>query len=100
MYGELSAAQIESLLYAEVHRASSCTDGVQPYVVPISYLYDGKHLYGYTRDGKKLQMMRAHPLVCVQVERIQEITDWQSVIAWGTFEELTGAAAERRGSGS
>jgi hypothetical protein len=42
--------------------------------------------------------MRAHPTVCVQVDHISDITDWESVIARGLFEELhrdEAAAAQR-----
>jgi uncharacterized protein len=95
MYGELTASQVEALLHAEVTAHLGCMDGTRPYVVPVSYYYDGKYVYGYTRDGMKLRMMRAHPLVCVQVERIEEIRNWRSVVAWGAFEELTGAEAEQ-----
>ena len=94
MYGKLTASQIEALLHAEVTAHLGCMDGTRPYVVPISYYYDGRYLYGYTQDGMKLGMMRTHPLVCVQVEQIEKITNWRSVVAWGTFEELTGAEAD------
>jgi nitroimidazol reductase NimA-like FMN-containing flavoprotein (pyridoxamine 5'-phosphate oxidase superfamily) len=94
MYGELSATQIETLLRAEVTAHLGCFDGNRPYVVPISYLYDRTYVYGFTREGMKLRAMRAHPLVCVQVERVDGITNWRSVVAWGTFEELAGAEAE------
>jgi nitroimidazol reductase NimA-like FMN-containing flavoprotein (pyridoxamine 5'-phosphate oxidase superfamily) len=93
MYGELSARQIETLLHEVGTAHLGCFDGDRPYVVPVSYLYDGTYVYGYTRDGKKLRAMRARPLVCVQVERIDGITNWQSVVAWGTFEELAGPEA-------
>jgi nitroimidazol reductase NimA-like FMN-containing flavoprotein (pyridoxamine 5'-phosphate oxidase superfamily) len=43
----------------------------------------------------KLRMMRAHPNVCLQVERITDITNWESVIAWGMFEELHGDEAAK-----
>lgn len=45
-------------------------------------------------DGTKLRAMRSHPAVCSEVEHIDDLTHWQSVIAWGTFEELHGADAE------
>lgn len=98
MYGELSGTQIEDLLRREVVGHLGCCGGGRPYVVPITYAYDGAHIYGYTREGMKLRMMRAHPTVCVQVDHITGIVEWESVIAWGLFEELQGeeAAAARR----
>jgi nitroimidazol reductase NimA-like FMN-containing flavoprotein (pyridoxamine 5'-phosphate oxidase superfamily) len=93
MYGEMSVARIEDLLRGQIVGHLGCYGGGRPYIVPITYAYDGAHLYGYTREGMKLRMMRAHPNVCVQVERITNITDWESVIAWGMFEELHGDEA-------
>jgi nitroimidazol reductase NimA-like FMN-containing flavoprotein (pyridoxamine 5'-phosphate oxidase superfamily) len=98
MYGELSGTQIDALLRREMVGHLGCYGGGRPYVVPITYAYDGAHIYGYTREGMKLRMMRAHPTVCVQVDHITGIIEWKSVIAWGTFEELHGeeARAARR----
>lgn len=95
MYGELDAEQIEHLLRIESVGHLGCYGQGRPYVVPITYAYDGRYVYGYTREGMKLRLMRDHPTVCLQVDRIEGFTRWQSVIAWGTFEELHGEDAER-----
>jgi len=42
-------------------------------------------------DGTKLAAMRAHPQVCVEVEHVDDLSNWRSVIAWGTFEECRDA---------
>ena len=34
----------------------------QPYIVPIYFSYDGKHLYGVTTLGQKIEWMRSNPL--------------------------------------
>jgi len=34
--------------------------------------------------------MRVNPEICFQVDQIKNLADWQSVVAWGTFEELHG----------
>jgi len=39
--------------------------------------------------------MRANPRVCFEVESLRSMVDWESVISWGTFEELEGAEAHR-----
>ena len=39
--------------------------------------------------------MRENPSVCLQVDRIADISHWQSVVAWGTYEELHGDEADR-----
>lgn len=63
------------------------------YVVPITFVAEGNWIYGHTRQGKKIEMMRANPKVCLQVEDMQSRTQWKSVIVWGTFHELKGERA-------
>jgi nitroimidazol reductase NimA-like FMN-containing flavoprotein (pyridoxamine 5'-phosphate oxidase superfamily) len=41
----------------------------------------------------KLRLLRANPQVCFQVERIENLANWVSVIAWGEFEEMPDDAA-------
>ena len=38
-------------------------------------------------------MMRSSPAVCFEVDEIADMANWKSVIAWGRYEELTGALA-------
>lgn len=90
MLGELTAAQIEDLLHSEVIARLGCISDGQVYVVPVSYVYDGTYIWGHGMDGRKLQSMRAHPEVCVEVEHFEDMSNWRSVIAWGTFEECQG----------
>jgi len=90
MLGELDATQIEDLLRAEVIARIGCIDDGRVYVVPVSYAYDGTYLWGHGMDGAKLRAMRADPRVCVEVEHVDDLSNWRSVIAWGTFEECHG----------
>jgi nitroimidazol reductase NimA-like FMN-containing flavoprotein (pyridoxamine 5'-phosphate oxidase superfamily) len=95
MLGELTRDQIEHLLHSEVVGRIGCHAEGRTYVVPVNYAYDGHFLYGHAADGMKLRMMRANPEVCFQVDHRTSLADWQSVIAWGTFEELQGSDATR-----
>lgn len=38
-------------------------------------------------------MMRKNPAVCFEVDRVEDLGNWRSVIATGLFEELTGREA-------
>jgi nitroimidazol reductase NimA-like FMN-containing flavoprotein (pyridoxamine 5'-phosphate oxidase superfamily) len=70
-----------------------CYHDGKVYVTPISYVYDGgDYVYGHSADGMKLRMLRAHPQVCFQVDHIENLANWISVIVWGEFEEVTGDA--------
>ena len=63
--------------------------------MPISYAYDGEAIYGHSLDGLKLRMMRENPDVCFQIDSVDGVNNWRSVIAWGRYEELTGPDAMR-----
>ncbi|QEN13818.1 pyridoxamine 5'-phosphate oxidase family protein [Mycolicibacterium sp. ELW1] len=91
MLGELDDRQIEEILHAEVIARLGCIADGQVYVVPVTYVYDGTYVYGHSMDGAKLLAMRTHPQVCVEVEQVDDLSNWRSVIAWGVFEECEGA---------
>jgi uncharacterized protein len=95
MLGELTTEQIEHLLHSEVVGRLGCHAEGRTYVVPVNYAYDGEFLYGQAAEGLKLRMLRANPEVCFEVDRRSGLSEWQSVIAWGTFEELDGPDALR-----
>lgn len=93
MLGSLSAAEIEDLLGTELVARIGCHAEGRTYVVPITYAYDGEALIGHSVDGLKLRMMRQNPEVSVEVDHINDLANWQSVIARGRFEELLGPVA-------
>jgi nitroimidazol reductase NimA-like FMN-containing flavoprotein (pyridoxamine 5'-phosphate oxidase superfamily) len=88
MLGELNELQIEDLLTSlPVGRIGCHTDGVT-YIVPINYVYEDDTIYAHSKDGMKIQIMRKNPDVCFQVDAIDDLLNWESVIAWGKFEEI------------
>ena len=88
MLGDLTFSQIENLLYSQrIGRLGCQSDGIT-YVVPITYAYDGTYIYGHTKEGMKIDMMRKNPKVCLEVDDMENMSNWRSVIAWGEFEEL------------
>ena len=89
MYGELNEMQIEHLLLSQSIGHLGCTDGKKPYVLPITYLYDTGYIYSQTWAGKKLDIMRINPLVCLEVYRHTDMFNYESAIVWGQFEELS-----------
>ncbi|HLK15460.1 MAG TPA: pyridoxamine 5'-phosphate oxidase family protein [Fimbriimonadaceae bacterium] len=93
MVKTLSEPEIEALLMSATHAHLGCCADGKPYVVPVSFAFDGKRILGYTNEGKKIQMMRSNPEVCLQVEEITDLTNWKSAIVWGRFEELKDSQA-------
>lgn len=82
-------------------RLGLAVDG-EPYVVPISFGFNGEAVFFHTSPtGKKIEMMAANPRVCVQFERNVELVrdeqdacswtfHYESVIGFGTVTELVG----------
>lgn len=89
MLGQLSDEEIESLLKRQVIGRIACHAEGNIYLVPTNYIYDGTSIISHSAKGKKIDMMRKNPEVCFEVEEIQSIFRWQTVIAWGRFEEIT-----------
>src|SRR5690554_3323686 len=88
MLGDLKNSQIDHLLYSQVIGRIGCHANDTTYIVPVTYAYDGIHVYGHTKEGMKINMMRKNPNVCFEVDVMENMSNWRSVIAWGKFEEL------------
>ena len=95
MTGILNDQQIDSLLRSELFGRLGCHAEGTTYVVPVSYYYDGELIYGYTKEGLKTELISKNPSVCFQVDRIENISNWQSVIVQGEFQILKGSEGER-----
>ena len=88
MIGKLNTEEIENLLKEQVIGRIGCHTDDDVYVVPVSYAYDGKFIYVRSFEGKKIEMMRTKPKICFQADNMKDMSNWQSVIAFGEFEEL------------
>ncbi len=92
-----------------INKAQTCRlglcDGEKPYVVPLCFGYEGGLVYVHSaREGRKLDILKANPKVCVEFEGDVEIVkaarpcDWsvtfKSVIADGTASFITDGAAK------
>jgi uncharacterized protein len=97
MLGQLFKPQIDNVLHSQVIGRIGCYAENKIYVVPVTYAYDGKYIYAHSKDGMKIKMMRKNPNVCFQVDVMENMANWRSVIVWGTFEELKEPAAQTKG---
>jgi len=91
---DLSPAEIDAFLHRQRIARIGCNAGGETYVVPVIYAYDDSAMYVVTTEGKKIDLMRANPSVCVEVDEYDADGkgSWRSVIAQGTYEELEGGA--------
>jgi nitroimidazol reductase NimA-like FMN-containing flavoprotein (pyridoxamine 5'-phosphate oxidase superfamily) len=88
MRGELSPEQIDEILRQEIlGRVGFVADG-WPYVEPVTYVYDGDSVFVHSGEGLKLRALRENPHVCLEVEQINSMSDWRTVLVRGNFEQL------------
>jgi nitroimidazol reductase NimA-like FMN-containing flavoprotein (pyridoxamine 5'-phosphate oxidase superfamily) len=95
--GALTLAEIEEVLQTQYIGRLGVTGEGRIYIFPVAYGYDGAFIYVHSHvgryGGQKVQLMRATPQVCFEVEEISSPVQWRTVLVHGTFEELTQGAA-------
>lgn len=89
MFGNLGQDAIETILHHQIIGHIGCHANDTTYVVPISYAYDDGYIYAHAEEGMKINMMRQNPKVCFEVYRMENMGNWQCVIGWGNYEEIT-----------
>jgi hypothetical protein len=94
MIAALNKYQIDDVLHSQIIGRIGCYSNGKVYVVPITYAYDGKYIYCHTIEGMKTEFMRSNPDICIEVESVENMAHWRSVILWGQYEELAGVMRE------
>ncbi len=88
MVAKLNPKQIDEVLEHQVLGRLGCHSRGKTYIVPVNYAYNSGYIYGCSKKGMKIRIMRQNPAVCFQVDELKDIANWRSVIVWGKFEEL------------
>ena len=88
MLGTLTDEQIDHVLQSQIIGRIGSYDGKRVYIVPVAYVYHNGSIYVHSKEGMKVEMMRKNSNVCFQVDEIDNLTNWRSVILWGKYEEL------------
>jgi nitroimidazol reductase NimA-like FMN-containing flavoprotein (pyridoxamine 5'-phosphate oxidase superfamily) len=73
-----------------------CIASDGPYVIPVNYFFDGKDIYIHSLPGKKIDALRANQRACLQVDEIKDSYHWRSVIAYGSYVEVTDEKTRER----
>ena len=84
----LDETEARSLIAAGKIGRLGCVDNGEPYVVPVNYVFEDMSIYSHSLPGRKIDVLRAHPRACLQVDEIENELKWRSVIAYGNFEEI------------
>jgi len=81
------------------------SDDGQPYVVPLSFGYDGTHIYFHAaHEGRKVDILKRNSRVCFEFDLLEELISadkacnwsmrYQSVIGFGSAEFVTEPGAK------
>jgi len=101
--------EIDEIIRAALVCRIAFANGDEPYVVPISFGYDGKSLFIHTaKRGRKIEFIENNSRVCFEVEAnvalktdegdaCQWTFEFESVIGYGTIIELDSAEEKSRG---
>ena len=101
--------EIDEIIRAALVCRIAFANGDEPYVVPISFGYDGKALFIHTaKRGRKIEFIENNSRVCFEVEAnvalktdegdaCQWTFEFESVIGYGTIIELDSAEEKSRG---
>ena len=93
---EMGSGQIKEILKRVGYGHLGMARGSHPYVVPVHYAYDDPYIYIYTTEGKKSEIIRDNPEVCLQVEDVKSDKDWVSVMAVGEAALIKDNAERKR----
>jgi nitroimidazol reductase NimA-like FMN-containing flavoprotein (pyridoxamine 5'-phosphate oxidase superfamily) len=81
----LSPPESEKILARNrVGRIAFTTQG-RVNILPIHYMYEGGWIYGRTQPGGKMLLILRNRRVAFEVDEHQDVFDWRSVVAHGTF---------------
>jgi len=101
-----SRQEIDTIIGSALVCRIALADGDEPYVVPVSFGYDGEALFIHTaKSGRKIEFIEANSRVCFELEdnvSLQaddgDACKWtfafESVIGYGTITELETAEAD------
>ncbi|MBA3269928.1 MAG: pyridoxamine 5'-phosphate oxidase family protein [Acidobacteria bacterium] len=67
----------------------ACARDSQPYIVPISFDFDGDDacLYSFSTVGQKIHWMRDNPKVAVEVDDIVDRFNWTTIVMSRFYDE-------------
>jgi len=96
MFVRLKEEESKHLLQnSRIARLGCIVDG-EPYIVPINYYAEDDYAYSHSLPGLKISALRENPNACLQIDQIEGDFHWQSVLAFGTYEEVKNPTERER----
>jgi nitroimidazol reductase NimA-like FMN-containing flavoprotein (pyridoxamine 5'-phosphate oxidase superfamily) len=67
-------------------------DQDKPYVVPMSFGYDGSHIYFHSAlEGRKIEVLKKNPQVCFEFDEVIKLMKNKDACEWGiAFKSVIG----------
>jgi uncharacterized protein len=96
MLGTLTDNQCRHILICNHVGRIGFTDDDRVSIIPVTYVSDGDNIYSHALEGSKISAMRKHQEVCFQIDNIDNLANWRSIIVWGKFEEVRSMAAQTK----
>jgi uncharacterized protein len=96
MIESLTRPQCEQLLASQLLGRIGCYSSGKVYIVPVTYAFHEGYIYAHSKEGLKIDVMRKHPKVCFEVECLENMANWRTVIVWGQYEELKTQLAQAK----
>ena len=92
MFVRLSEEESRARLSAgRVARLGCIVEG-GPYIVPINYYFEDGCVYSHSLPGLKVSALKENPQACLQVDVVESDVRWESVLAFGNYEEVTNSS--------
>lgn len=85
---EMRGTECYEVIRMEYVGRLACSRDNQPYIVPFQYAYSQNCIFSFSMPGKKIEIMRSNPRVCVEIEHLRDRLHWKCVIIEGAFREL------------
>ena len=85
-------AVIEEIIRQSQVCRLAMVDGGKPYVVPLSFGYDGTHIYFYSAlEGRKMAVLKKNPHVCFEFDQVIKLVKNKEACEWGmVFKSFIG----------
>lgn len=90
-------ADIEQILQQGQVCRLGFADRNVPYIVPMNYGYQDSALYFHSApEGRKIDLIRANPLVCFEVDELVKMNKAANACDWGaSFKSVIGTGTAR-----
>jgi len=76
--------EIDEIINKSVVCRIGLADGEKPYVVPMCFGYDGKHLYFHSAPvGMKIGILKKNDRICFEFDECGDITKGDDHCSWG-----------------